>query len=377
MNEVFIDAAKNIENNEIKKWKSNGKKVIGYTCSYLPAELLFAADILPIRMRGIETKGMEIGDAYFGPYICSFPKCILQLAGSGKFSFYDGAIIIPGCDSMRRLDECWRKANEDKEGVLPDFFYYFDVPHKIMPHGFDWFTEEIKKLKQEIEKHFSITLTDEKIKNAISTYNEGRKLLKEFALLRERDDQIITGEDIFTVAIAASTIPRDIFNIEMKKYLKELSKKKNDTRKGKRIMLLGSANDDINFINLIEKSGITIVSDNLCYGIESETEEVSTDGDLIVSLAKRYLLKSDCPRMFGLYKERLNGIKEKIKNSKADGVIMQNIRFCDLHGSEHGIFERDLEKEGIPCLRLEREYGPLVETGRIKMRIDAFIERIS
>ena len=60
-----------------------------------------------------------------------------------------------------------------------------------------------------------------------------------------------------------------------------------------------------------------------------------------------------------------------------DGVILQNIRFCDLHGSENGLFERDLEASGTPCLRLEREYGPLIETGRIKMRIDAFLERIS
>jgi benzoyl-CoA reductase/2-hydroxyglutaryl-CoA dehydratase subunit BcrC/BadD/HgdB len=65
-----------------------------------------------------------------------------------------------------------------------------------------------------------------------------------------------------------------------------------------------------------------------------------------------------------------------VKNGKIDGVILQNIRFCDLHGSENGLFERDLEANGIPCMRLEREYGPLVETGRMKMRVDAFIERI-
>jgi hypothetical protein len=28
-------------------------------------------------------------------------------------------------------------------------------------------------------------------------------------------------------------------------------------------------------------------------------------------------------------------------------------------------------------MRLEREYGPLVETGRMKMRVDACIERIN
>ncbi len=80
--------------------------------------------------------------------------------------------------------------------------------------------------------------------------------------------------------------------------------------------------------------------------------------------------------MYGEYKKRLEILKEKVKKAKIDGVILQNIRFCDLHGSENGLFERDLEADGIPCMRLEREYGPLVETGRMKMRVDAFIERI-
>ena len=31
---------------------------------------------------------------------------------------------------------------------------------------------------------------------------------------------------------------------------------------------------------------------------------------------------------------------------------------------------------GIPCLKLEREYGPMAEEGRIKMRVDAFMENL-
>ncbi len=72
----------------------------------------------------------------------------------------------------------------------------------------------------------------------------------------------------------------------------------------------------------------------------------------------------------------MNILKEKIERAAVDGVILQNIRFCDLHGSENGIFERDLEAAGIPCIRIEREYGPLVETGRIRMRIDAFWKKV-
>ena len=70
-------------------------------------------------------------------------------------------------------------------------------------------------------------------------------------------------------------------------------------------------------------------------------------------------------------------LMQRIKRLKVDGVILQNIRFCDLHGSENGLFERDLEKNGLPALRIEREYGPLVDRGRLKMRVDAFIEQLT
>ena len=81
--------------------------------------------------------------------------------------------------------------------------------------------------------------------------------------------------------------------------------------------------------------------------------------------------------MLGYYKTRFAYVMDVIRKARVDGVVLQNVRFCDLHGAENGIFERDLESAGIPCMRLEREYGPLSETGRIRMRIDAFMERIS
>ena len=98
--------------------------------------------------------------------------------------------------------------------------------------------------------------------------------------------------------------------------------------------------------------------------------------DPVAALAAKYLSGSVCPRMLGWYRERSAMLMHRIKHLKVDGVIMQNIRFCDLHGSENGLFERDLEKSGLPALRIEREYGPLVDRGRLKMRVDAFIEQL-
>ena len=374
----FRDAVTRIENDAITKWKQSGKKVVGYTCSYVPPEIFHAAGILPVRLRGIETEGMEIGDAYFGPFICSFPKCLLQLAGKGVFSFLDGVLIIPGCDAMRRLDENWRKAGEDHPGIVPAWFEYFDVPHKSEVHGMKWFVQEIRNLVARIEQQFGVSITGAALRESIREYNRGRRLLKAVETLRAEENVRVSGTDVFSATIAGTVLPREEYTRQLEKWLADLAGREPLGTGKKRLMVIGSISDEIDLFQLIESgTDAVVVAENLCFGVRYEENEIPEDGNPIMSLARHYLEKSVCPRMFGKYKQRLALLKEKIERAGVDGVIMQNIRFCDLHGSENGLFERDLEAEGIPCLRIEREYGPLTETGRIKLRIDAFLERIA
>jgi len=379
MNSRFLQAATSINFPDLEQWKDEGKPVIGYSCSYVPSEIFHAAGILSMRLRGIETEGMEIGDSYFGPYICSFPKCILQLAGHGKFSMLDGVVITPGCDSMRRLYECWQKAGEDYDGIVPGFFHYLDVPHKTVSHRIDWFVDEITALKIAVEEKYNLRIDQDKINASIEVHNTGRKLMDELEGLRRKESVPLSGSEAFAVAVAGTVMWRDDFNNELKQYVENLKTNATDTHKHKkRLMLIGSISDDIELVSLVESNNkAVVVADNLCFGVRQEENEISINDDPLRALARFYLGESTCPRMFGKYGERLTLMKKKIETCKVDGVILQNIRFCDLHGSENGLFERDLEKVGVPCLKLEREYGPLTETGRIKMRIDAFLERIS
>lgn len=372
----LMEAALVLNNKFVKQWKDGGKKVVGYTCSYVPDEIFHAAGILPYRIRGFGATEATIGDTYFGPFICSLPKCMLQLAGEGKFDFLDGAVITPGCDSMRRLDECWRKANDDIEGVLPKFFFHFAVPHKFADYTIHWFTEEIQRLKLGVEKHFGVSVTSEDLIKAIRLYNKSRDLLDEFDAIRTADEPLITGTEALGVILAGTTMPREIYTELLDTLIKQLRKKGKKITGKIRLMLVGSANDDVDLVKVIEGSKALVVADNLCFGSRFHMDRVSEDGDPILALAERYLAKNECPRMYGEYEGRLKMLKDKAEKGSVDGVVLQNIRFCDLHGSENGLFERDLEAMGIPCLKFEREYGPLVETGRMRMRIDAFLERI-
>jgi benzoyl-CoA reductase subunit C len=371
----FFEASTALNNKYVTQWKKNGKKVVGYTCSYVPDEIFHAAGILPFRIRGFGATDTTIGDTYFGPFICSLPKCMLQLAGEGKFNFLDGAIITPGCDSMRRLDECWRKAGSDVEGVIPPFFFHFGVPHKYSDYTIKWFTEETRRLITAVEEHFKVKITGGDLKKAIKLYNHSRKLLDRFEALRTLDAPPFSGEEALAVILAGTTMPREEYNVLLEQFIANADKSPG-IKNRVRLMLVGSANDDVGLVRVMEGEKAIVVADNLCFGSRFYTDQVDEEIDPVFALSQRYLGHNDCPRMYGDYKRRLNILEKKVEKSKIDGVILQNIRFCDLHGSENGLFERDLEAKGIPCMRLEREYGPLVETGRMKMRVDAFIERI-
>ena len=342
MNNIFIEAATTILNQSIVNWKEKGGKVLGYTCSYVPDEILYAANILPCRMRGIEVQSSTIGDTYFGPFICSFPKCLLQLVDEGKYNFLDGAIITPGCDSMRRIDECWRKAGDDYNGIVPGFFFHYGVPHKCAEYSIAWFVDETRRLIKGIEKHFSIQITDNKLLEAIKIYNKGRKLLEQFEAIRIKDKPLISGADALAVVLAGTTIPRELYNNLLEEFLDELKHEEESSVKKARLMLVGSINDDIELLKIVEGDNAVVVADNLCFGSRFFADLVDETGDPVESLARRYLSHNNCPRMFGDYKNRLKILKDKIVKAKVDGVILQNIRFCDLHGSENGLFEKAL-----------------------------------
>lgn len=372
----FQELAKTLSNRFVQDWKDAGKQVVGFTCSYVPEEIIHAAGLLPFRIRGIGAASTSIADTYFGPVICSYPKCILQLAGEGKYDFLDGVILTPGCDSIRRVDDCWRKAAEDSHGKFPAFHFYYGIPHKVTDYSLKWFEGETVKLMNSIERHFGRKISAEDLQGAIREYNRGRSLLVKLDELRSREEVPINGADATAVILAANGMPRRLFNDLLEEILAVLDRSTEGVKGRKRLLFAGSANDDVDLVRLIESSGGVVVADALCFGSRSYADLIEEEGDPVASICRRYLSHKMCPRMFGSYKQRLAFMKDRIKKSNVDGVILQNIRFCDMHGSENSLYERDLEAMGIPCLRIEREYGPLVEEGRIKMRMDAFMENL-
>jgi 2-hydroxyglutaryl-CoA dehydratase, D-component. len=54
-------------------------------------------------------------------------------------------------------------------------------------------------------------------------------------------------------------------------------------------MLVGSANDDVGLVRVMEGEKAVVVADNLCFGSRFYTDKVEENGDPVSALSKRYL----------------------------------------------------------------------------------------
>jgi len=120
-----------------------------------------------------------------------------------------------------------------------------------------------------------------------------------------------------------------------------------------------------------------VVTDSLCFGSRMMWRDVDEGAsDPITALARYHVIdRPHCPRVFDPELRRPDFIKDMIREFKVDGVIGERMVFCDIWTGENYVLAMDLREEGIPFLRLDREYL-LGGVGQLRTRVQAFLETI-
>jgi bzd-type benzoyl-CoA reductase N subunit len=369
--EHFQEATKTIVNTDLKKWLDQGGKVMGYFCSYGPEEVISAAGMVPIRMRAIGSTGTELADAYLSNINCSYCRHCFNMGLTGEYDFVEGLVWLNNCDHVRRIYDNWiRKVNTP-------FTKMMSLPKMTTEVQVEWFHDELIILKEALEKHLGIAITDEKLREAIKLHNETRRLLRQMYELRKKDNPPITGAEALAVVVASTAMPREQFNQMLKELLQELSDAEGIKDYRARLMIVGSILDDPAFIKVIEDVGGLVVTDSACFGTRIFWTVVDEgESDPITALAKYYIQdKPACPRMFDTQPQRSKFVRDMVKEFKVDGVIGERMIFCDLWSGENFMLGGDLKEEGIPFLKLDREYI-MAGAGQLRTRAQAFLESI-
>lgn len=371
----FVKLADTISNPFIKEWKQQNKKILGYYCTYIPEEIIDAAGILPYRMRATGSDTEDLADIYMVRFTCGFVRKTLDLALRGGYDFLDGLFVSNSCDHVRRMYEVFdlKIFTEQKYSEIPALFYTA-LPHVITPEGFEWYKNEIVEFEQELIDVYHLSpISEERLTNSIKKYNENRRLLREIDDLRMLSEPKISGSDFLLLSMANSSVTKDEANRYLSDILASLKDSEGKKEDKKRILLMGSICDSTDFTEVIENAGAHIISDLLCFGVRNILDDVELTGNLIENIAKRTYYRMSCPRMMDDHPRRIEYLKKKVKEADIDGVIMQRINNCDLHGCENMMSEHDFKDLGIPAFNIDRE-AIQSDFTRLQTRIEAFLE---
>ena len=369
--EELTALSRNPVNPAVNEWKAEGKKVVGFLCTQVPEEILYAADILPVRLRAPDCADTTSADVYMSHLNCTFMRSCLQYMFEGKFDFLDGFVCTNSCDHTRRLYDILREALD-----YP-YVHLFSIPHKVGDEEVTlWHRGEITRFKESVEAAFRVEVTEAKLRQAIGIYNETRHLLRELYELRKSDSPPISGAETLSVILAGNSLPKDMYNQMLRNLLDELRQRKGISKYRARLMIAGSGGcDNPNYLGIMEELGGLVVTDSLCFGSRYFWEPVDTEGDLMLNLARSYLNRPSCANMTDRVVERGEFVKQMVGDFKVDGVVFQRMRYCDLWGGQLLYMEHEFKKSDIPLLSLEREYT-LGGAGQLRTRVQAFLEKI-
>lgn len=368
----FQKINQSFDNEHVRSFREAGGKVVGYSCLFTPVELLEAAGVMGYRIKALGHPETDLADARLSRFNCRFCRSCLQLGLDGTYGFLDGVVESNGCDQLRGMYENWHYAR------APAFFHYLKAPHLLGADALDHFTFELGRFRTALESHFGVAITADKLTDAMDRQRRIRRKLIALDALRERERPAITGSEAMQVVLAGGSVPAAVYEELLDRLAAGCAHRQVD-RPAVRLLLGGAASDEPAIFGAIEGLGGVVVADTFCFGARSYRPLVADPepgSDPLRALAETYLGGSRCPRMYDEFDGRLAFAREAIDGAGAEGVILLNNKFCDLHGFDNALLRIRLEEQGVPVLCLEKEYGSPADHGRMRTRVQAFLERI-
>ena len=360
----------NISRASADAWRASGKKAVGYVCCHVPVEIIMAADVMPVRLRATNCVDSSDAEAWMSSFCCSFSRSILQYLINGTYAL-DGLIQSDGCMMATRILDNWEHVSKKNGQSL--FFHQVGAPRIYNDDTVEYFKTEMQEMADAVGKLSGHPVTDEGIKAAVAKTNEVRTLI---ARLNElRGEGRVSGTEALTVMLAACDMTAEEYAAALKEYLAD-AEKREPIKARARLMMIGSALDNPDYVKVIEDKGGLVVADALCFGTRAFHDPIELDDkDVMGSLARYYLERNTCPRML----DNRPAIHDEIKNAcekfKVQGVIYEKMQNCECWGGEAFYLEPLLKDSGFPMLQVERE-EQMANAGQLAIRAEAFIEML-
>ena len=231
-----------------------------------------------------------------------------------------------------------------------------------------------------LQEHFGIDVSDGAIRQAVAQHNHLCRLIRAIGESRKEENPRITGYEYHVINLISYAAPRHLLIPMLEETLEELKTREPDARNRyrARVVLVGSEVDDIDMVKLVEDNGAYVCADRFCYGSFPGRDEIvlTEDEDALTQICRQYMYRGQCPRYMNMEKMlgRRAYVNRLAKEYHADGIIYEQVKFCDPWAYERMVGTHVLREEyGYPVLSIDRPYA-VSTSGQLRTRVQAFVE---
>ena len=359
----------------VMDYKRTGGRLVGYLCSYTPLEVIDAAGAAAVGLCGTSPETIPAAEAVLPANLCPLVKSTYGFALSDKCPFTYFSDLIVGettCDGKKKMYELL--------GELKDTYVLHLPPGRGRSWEADAWHEEVRLLKEELERRFDVEITDGALREAARRRNRLRRAVVEVLGLQRPCPPALGSTELLSTLMAGS------FSLDVEAYAAQLEALAAERRAAcevgegpvppgaKRLMVtgcpLGGVLDKVG--KTIEECGGVVVCPDDCAGERAASMPVDEGApDILRAIADRYLAV-DCSVMTP-NDARLEGILRRVGQYRVDGVVEVVLTACHTFNVESARVAAAVEGSGVPYLKLETGYSH-GDAGQVGPRIAAFIE---
>ena len=380
----FENLLQEANNALIQQARNDGKRCVAYVCENTPEPLLNLEGIFSTRLRAPNTGSMEISTYYLTSFLCEYTRALLERAIEGGFNFADCMIAPDGCSMLNRCVENMELLHTMSEGKDSFFHEYLEIPMKGDDNGLNLYVLQCQNhILTPLREKWGIDTSDAALRKAVAEHNRVCELVRAIGDFRKEDNPRITGYEFAVITLATYVAPKYLLIDKLEATLEELKKRQPDEKNPYRVRVavVGSEGDDPEYIKLVEECGAFVCADRYCYGSLPGRNPIvlNDEEDALIQICRAYMNRGQCPRYMNQDKiqNRRKYVDEIAREYKADGVLYDQIKFCDPWAYERTVGSHVLREDfGYPVLSVDRPYNIASAAGQMRTRVQAFVESV-
>lgn len=335
---------------QLKKFKAEGKKVICCMPYYVPEELIYALDMVPMGLWGSNNKQITRAKEYCASFYCSLVQLGLEMMLDGTLDEIDGVITPTMCDTLRPM-------SQNVKTIMGDKAIFLAHPqNRFKEAGVVFTMYQYNEVKEKLEKIAGKEMTNDALKAAIVVYNKSRKARRKFAELAGKHPEAVSAVNRSAVLKASYFMDKKEYTEKLEALNEELAALPASTYDGVKVITSGIICDNPELLKIFDENHLIIAADDVAHESRSfrvDAPEDEEDGMRALALQWKNqgydsILYDNDP----LHHSRSRHLIKMAKKTGAQGVIMFITQFCDPEETDYPYIKRDLDIADLPLIRI-------------------------